>query len=300
MTPDSTPDNGPSSKAVSVEALSRDDLFALGKTLGLELEDKVGRAELVQRVSRRRRLLDELDRDALLDVVKWARRPVRDGASRETLASEIAQIDKTAYEGLSRRGLRTLARLRDLKASESDNTEAIIERLHKADGFWKRLHRKRRSLIGSWLAKIVDDGTAAGDEPGPPEGGTQFAGGSDAVDDPSASLKRDIEDRGIVGGLANRLRGAADEYIKVKLDEIEQRIDDKLNEIDQRLAEWRDREIANRLKILRITLAFTVVVALLSLGYNFFKRPSDAFEQPVAKTTATQPAPHAAAEPHGG
>ena len=85
------------------------------------------------------------------------------------------------------------------------------------------------------------------------------------------SLKRQIEDYGVVGGIASRLRGAADDYIKIKLDEIEQRIDDKLNDIDQRLAEWRDREVANRLRILRITLGFTVLVAIMSLGYNYFK-----------------------------
>jgi len=285
MTQDSTIRNEPPTKDASVEALSRDDLFSLGHKLGLELEEKIGRAELVRCVSRRRRLLGELDREALLDVLKWARRPVGEGAGKEDLAREIAQVDKTAYEGLSRRGLRTLARLRDLEAGESDNTEVIIERLHKADGFWKRWHRKRRSLIGSWLAKIVDAGSAPGDEPGSPVGPPETANGSA---DASASLKRDIEDRGVVGGLANRLRGAADEYIKVKLDEIEQRIDSKLNEIDQRLAEWRDREIANRLKILRITLAFTVLVAVLSLGYNYIKRPGDTLEPSAAEPTATQ------------
>ncbi len=60
-----------------------------------------------------------------------------------------------------------------------------------------------------------------------------------------------------------------------KLDEIELRIDQKLNEIDQRLAEWRDREVANRLRILKITLGFTVVVAVLSLLYNYAKREVD-------------------------
>ena len=89
---------------------------------------------------------------------------------------------------------------------------------------------------------------------------------------PLGILRWSIEDHGVVGGIASRLRGAADDYIKIKLDEIELRIDGKLNQIDQRLAEWRDREVANRLKILRITLVFTVLVAILSLGYNYIKR----------------------------
>ncbi len=292
MTPDSTTKSDTPAQRVSVEALSRDELLSLGRTLGLELEDKIGRAELVESVSRRRLLLRELDREALLDVVKWARRPVGEGASKEDLAREIAKLDKTAYEGLSRRGLHTLARLREIEASESDNTEVIIERLHKADGFWKRWHRKRRSLIGSWLAKIVDAETDSSEEPESPTAATPTDDDSvGATADDRASLKRDIEDRGIVGGLANRLRGAADEYIKVKLDEIELRIDDKLNQIDQRLAEWRDREIANRLKILKITLAFTVLVAILSLGYNYLKSPGDTIGPPATEPPATQPAP---------
>jgi hypothetical protein len=68
-------------------------------------------------------------------------------------------------------------------------------------------------------------------------------------------------------------RRAGDDH-PPQLDEIETRIDEKLDQIDARLAEWRDREVANRLKILRITLIFTVSCRRISLGYNWVKNLS--------------------------
>ena len=57
--------------------------------------------------------------------------------------------------------------------------------------------------------------------------------------------------------------------VNQKLDEIEQRIDRKLDEIDRRLGEWRDKEIANRIKILKITLWASVIVGAFSLIYSY-------------------------------
>lgn len=265
--------DGNPNDAVSWEKLPHDELLRYGRGLGLDLPDTLTSDELIARVSRRRMLLVELDREALLDVIRWSRRPVRENAGKEALAFEIARIDKSTYDGLSKRGLVTLARLRDIEVLESDTADQIMDKLRSRESFWQRFHRTRRRVVGSWLAKMIDGGesTESADDPHLP---------SDSVDKPNAespdavrgSLRRQIEDLGVVGGIAQRLRGAADDYIKVKLDEIEARIDLKLNEIDQRLAEWRDREIANRLKILRLTLGFTVVVAVLSLGYNFVKK----------------------------
>ena len=84
----------------------------------------------------------------------------------------------------------------------------------------------------------------------------------------------------VLHAAAEQLRGAADEYIAAKLDEIEalvdaklnhveQRIDDKILELHRNLREIRDRELRHRLRILKITLIFTVLVALLSLGYKW-------------------------------
>ncbi len=47
--------------------------------------------------------------------------------------------------------------------------------------------------------------------------------------------------------------------------------DRKLDEIDRRLGEWRDKEIANRIRILKITLWATVIVGLASLLYSWVK-----------------------------
>ena len=84
----------------------------------------------------------------------------------------------------------------------------------------------------------------------------------------------------VLHGAAEQLRGAADSYIAAKLDEIEalvdakldhveQRIDAKIVELHEHLREVRDRELRHRLRMLKITLIFTVVVALLSLGYKW-------------------------------
>jgi hypothetical protein len=82
---------------------------------------------------------------------------------------------------------------------------------------------------------------------------------------------------------AERLRGAADSYIAAKLDEIEARVDTKLDDIEGRidtkiaelhrhLREMRDRELRHRLRLLKLTLIFTVLVAALSLLYKWLAK----------------------------
>ncbi len=84
----------------------------------------------------------------------------------------------------------------------------------------------------------------------------------------------------LLHGVAEKVRGAADTYIAAKLDEIEARVDTKLDHIEQRidekiielhdqLREMRDRELRHRLRLLKLTLIFTVLVALLSLVYKW-------------------------------
>lgn len=105
--------------------------------------------------------------------------------------------------------------------------------------------------------------------------------GRAAPDDPAAAgLQKRVT---VLHEVAERLRGAADDYIAAKLDEmearvdakldhIEQRVDDKLVALHQQLAEMRDRELRHRLRLLKITLIFTVLVAILSLGYKWLAR----------------------------
>src|SRR6185436_11147914 len=84
-----------------------------------------------------------------------------------------------------------------------------------------------------------------------------------------ATIKEEIEESGLFGGIAGRIKKSADSYVNQKLDEIEARIDRKLDEIDRRLGEWRDKEIANRIRM--ITLWASVIVGAFSLIYTYVK-----------------------------
>lgn len=266
---DSAPSQSPNPiPAASLDELPADELLRYGSELGISLEPGLATNDMARQIRERQSLLAQIDREALLDIVIWGRRPVRRSATKEHLAREIHRIQQTNYRSLSTRGLAALAKLRNIAAADDDDAGAIIEKLRKQDGVWKRLTCKRRALVGSLLSKIFEgeaqeESTAYRFLPEDP---------GHALDAGRPSIREHVEQHGFVGGIASRLRGAADDYIRVKLDEIEIRIDQKLDQIDKRLAEWRDREIRNRLKIIRITLIFTVLVALLSLGYNLLKK----------------------------
>ena len=242
--------------------LPNDELVRYGTELGLKLRENAPRGELLRVIRQRQELLVDLDRQAMLDVCVWARRPVRQSASKEQLAREIALIGKMDFAGLSRSGLVTLAKLRGVDSARDDPDERIQIRLRRAESLSDMLRRKRRAIEAALVAKLVPGGSA--DEPKEyrflPEDHTH------------PDLKERIAQEGLVGGIASKLRGVADDYVAQKLDEIEHRIDRKLDEIDGRLQEWRDREIANRLRIIKITLVASILVALLSLGYKYMDR----------------------------
>ena len=238
-----------------------DELILYGRELGLALDAKMGHGELLRLVRERQGLLEELDHEALLDIVVWARRPVRQSAGKEELAKEIATIVKMDMEGLSPSGLLALGRLRGVEAGEDEPRMVIEARIRAAESFRDRLRRKRRRWVGSLISKML-----IGSDPNESEQ-YRFL----PEDGRTPTLRKDIEEEGVVGGIARKIRGAADNYVYEKLNEIEKRIDHKLDEIDRRLAEWRDREIANRLKIIKITLIASILVALLSYGYSILK-----------------------------
>src|SRR5205814_5357179 len=132
------------------------------------------------------------------------------------------------------------------------------------------LTRRGRAWIGSMVAKMVGES-----EPGRsadyqflPSAGAAPAG-TTSPPPRASSVREDIEESGLIGGLTNRIKKSADSYLNQKLDEIEARIDRKLDEIDRRLAEWRDKEIANRIRILKITLWASVIVSAISLIYSY-------------------------------
>ncbi len=250
-------------KTLAISELPLDELIVYGRQLGLELDPTMGQGELLRRVRERQELLMELEREALLDIAVWARRPVRQSASKEQLAKEIAAVHKMDFAQLSDRGLVALARLRGVPFDRTASRAELEKAMRANESAWDLFRRKRRELIGSIISKMLDTGER------PPEGEEyRFL----PEDKNAPSLREQIAEEGVVSGIARRIRGAADDYVREKLDEIELRIDRKLDEIDKRLAEWRDREVANRLKIIKITLVASVIVALLSLGYDFLMK----------------------------
>lgn len=263
-----------SPSSASLADLPHDELIAYSCELGLSVDPATPRGELLRLVRRRQELLLEVPREALLDVLVWARIPVRRSASKEQLVRHITAINRSRFRGLSEPGLRALARLRGLEVTPGERRETLERRLRHREGFWGLLRRQRRRVVGSLLETLIERST--------PQADYQFLPETDST----RSLKNSIEDVGVVGGLGKKLRGAADHYVKEKLDEIEQRIDRKLDEIDERLAEWRDREIRNRLRIVKITLVTAIVVAIVSLGYDYLKarhRPEDGATSPASE-----------------
>lgn len=254
-----TGSNDKTSPALS--ELTPGELRLYGRKLGIVFDDRAAAGEMLRRIRERQELLVELDREALLDICIWAHRPVRQSASKEELASEIATITRMRFDGLSHKGLVALARLRGILAGSADCDAELIQRLKAAESIWDKLRRKRRAVVGSVIGKLLEGQSGSSEAA---EGEYHFL----PEENGQGRWRERIEEAGVVGGIARRIKGVADDYVREKLDEIEARIDRKLDEIDARLAEWRDREIANRLRIIKITLVASVLVAALSLGYS--------------------------------
>ena len=272
--------------------LPKDELNTLAEEFGLEPRRYKTPQDLVAAIHGKRQLIASLDREALLDVVRWGRRPVPINATNEMLAHEILRIKSMRFDGLTERGLVTLARLRGCECGSEEPVPAVVKKLKKQESVFAKLNRKRRAFLGSIVSNMIgEDDTSAEYQFLPPADGGQTAtlstppspavrttasaggtGGAGATAPPrDRSIKEEIEESGLFGGIASRVKKTADQYINQKLDEIESRIDRKLDEIDRRLAEWRDKEIANRIRILKITLWASVIVASLSLVYSYVK-----------------------------
>jgi hypothetical protein len=259
--------------AAPAPKLPRDELNTLAEDYGLDPTRYDSRGEVVEALAQRKALIESLDREAMLQVVRWGRRPVAANVTKEQLALEIARIRRMKFDGLSREGLVVLARLRGIDCAAGESQERLLKKLRRGEGIFSRLNRGRRSMIATLAAKIV--GEEEQDEP------YRFL---TPADDPGAKttaskplsptprLREQIEERGLFGGLADRVRRSADSYVNQKLDEIEARIDRKLDEIDKRLSEWRDKEVANRVRIIKITLWATVIVSIISLTYAYMTR----------------------------
>jgi len=277
-----------SAPARQLSELPKDELEHLAEEFGLDPRDFKTRQHLVTALHERRQTIASFDRDAMLDVIKWGRRPVTFNASKEQIAQEIIRVRSMKFAGLSHRGLVVLAKLRGLPAGIEDPVPILIRRLKKQEGLFSKLNRKRRAVLGSMVSKMLGEDAAAADYQFLP---LQTPGVANPIVTPPpaqpGTIKDEIEESGLFGGIAGRIKKSADAYVNQKLDEIESRIDRKLDEIDRRLAEWRDKEIANRLRILKITLWASVIVASLSLIYSYVK--VNFYDKPGAATT-TMPA----------
>jgi hypothetical protein len=225
---------------------------------------------LVAAIHQRRQVIADMDREAMLDVIKWGRRPVTINATKEQIAQEIARIRSMRFHGLSQRGLVILAQMRGLDANPTDPIPHLVRKLKRQEGIFAKLNRKRRSMLGAIVSNLIGEDDAADYQFLPPQPSQSGPAPTQAPPRPG-TIKDDIEEAGLLGGIAGRIKRSADSYVNQKLDEIEARIDRKLDEIDRRLAEWRDKEIANRLRILKITLWASVILALCSLIYSYIK-----------------------------
>lgn len=240
--------------------LPTDMLCDYARSIGLCVDDKTPRGELLRRVRAQQERLITIDRDALLDVVVWLRRPVRQSATKEELARAVVGHGRTHFDGLSQRGLVALANLAGLDVQPGEPRPSLEKRLARSIPWSDRARRARRSLAGSLVAKLLSSQGERSDDQ------YRFL-----PEDGKPSLKAEVKQNGLVSGVAKKLRGVADDYIAEKLDEIERRIDLKLDEIDRRLSEWRDREVSHRLRIIKITLIASILVAVLSLLYDSFR-----------------------------
>ncbi len=88
--------SGPSRQ---LSELPKDELEHLAEEFGLDPAAYKSRQHLVAAIHERRQLIASMDREAMLDVVKWGRRPVTASASREQLALEIAASPACALRG---------------------------------------------------------------------------------------------------------------------------------------------------------------------------------------------------------
>src|SRR5256885_12128820 len=86
----SVPAQGAPSRQLS--ELPKDELEALAEDFGVDPTRYKSRQHLVAAIHERRQLIASLERDAMIDVVRWGRRPVTINASKEQIAQEVARI----------------------------------------------------------------------------------------------------------------------------------------------------------------------------------------------------------------
>ena len=76
----------------NIPAQPVDELEAIAEDFGLDPTRFKTRQHLVVAIHERRQLIAAMDRDAMIDVVRWGRRPVMMSASKEQIAQEITRM----------------------------------------------------------------------------------------------------------------------------------------------------------------------------------------------------------------
>jgi hypothetical protein len=183
------------------------------------------------------------------------------------------RIETSPQSQLDDRRPRSLDAVRKAPPAAADDATLDDPRRHRfARGLFGNLRRIGAEAVSITLGRLVRDSDRTGQEQA--DTGAESPPGA-----PSATVRK----LGMLHGVTERLRGAADSFVAAKLDEIEARVDVKLDDIEGRidhklvqihkqLGELRDREIRHRLRLLKLTLIFTVLVGLLSLGYKWLTR----------------------------
>src|SRR5690349_9209414 len=156
--PAPAPSRGPGAiQTRQLSELPKAELEHLAEEYGLDPTAYKTRQHLVVGIHERRQTIAAMDRDAMLDVVRWGRRPVTANASKEQIAQEIARIRTMRFAGLSQQGLCVLARLRGVDARETEPVPVLVKKLKKKEGLFSKLNRKRRSMIAGWVARMIGE-----------------------------------------------------------------------------------------------------------------------------------------------
>ena len=149
--------------ARQMSEMPREELDHLAEEFGLDPTRYELRQDLVAAIHDRRQMIAAMDREAMLDVVRWGRRPVTVNASKEQIAQEIVRITSMRFVGLSQRGLVVLGPPpRPRAPATTSPCPCSSSRLKKKEGLFAKINRKRRAVLGSLVAKIV------GEEAAPP------------------------------------------------------------------------------------------------------------------------------------
>ncbi len=201
-------------KVVGTE--SRSNLIRQANRLGMVIREGWSDEELTKRLALRREQIESLDWGGLMDIMTWAKHPVPTRPNKLAVAQIILAHNRGHYQGLSHKGLVSLAILRNVKIKNKDSARKIMSRLRRSEGIWGYVLRKRDKWVGSVLSNLVD---AEPQIKGPD-------GSANQLED--LTLQEHIEQKGLIEGLGSGLRGAADGYIGEKMQEIEDRIDYKL------------------------------------------------------------------------